>query len=365
MNLSLYVENTSPVLTNKVLKGNQMHYDVIVIGAGPAGCTASKILASNGIRTLLVERHKLPRYKSCSGVLIKKTVELTERIFEEKIPASAACAPTENHGMIFTDDSGREYRFEQEGLNVWRSSFDNWLAEAAADSGAELLDSCAAVSVTQDQTFVGASLKNGANITASYAIICEGAAGRIRTSLTGERHEFITTYQTFNRGVSDLDPHYFYAYLQPELSEYDAWFNVKDNLLVLGVSVRDISKISFYYQKFVEYMAVHNGLRISEFVKDEKWIMPLIKPGSKIELGSGRILFAGEAAGFLNPMGEGISSAVESGVCAACSVIEGFSKPLDVLHRYKDKTENLSAYMKRQWNFLGSISRKFKMQDFN
>ena len=37
--------------------------------------------------------------------------------------------------------------------------------------------------------------------------------------------------------------HYFYAYLQPELSEYDAWFNVKDEMLVLGVSVKDTSRI--------------------------------------------------------------------------------------------------------------------------
>ena len=49
-----------------------------------------------------------------------------------------------------------------------------------------------------------------------------------------------TTFQTFNRGTIQLDPHYFYAYLQPELSEYDAWFNVKDEMLVLEI----ISKVS-------------------------------------------------------------------------------------------------------------------------
>ncbi len=44
-------------------------YDVIVVGAGPTGSTAAKVLAEKRLHVLLVERHKLPRYKSCSGVL--------------------------------------------------------------------------------------------------------------------------------------------------------------------------------------------------------------------------------------------------------------------------------------------------------
>ena len=96
-------------------------YDVIVVGAGPAGCTASKVLAEKGYKVLLVEKFKMPKYKSCSGVLIKKLMELAKAHFGEDVPESAMCTPTENRGMIFTNDIGKEYRFEQEGLNVWRS----------------------------------------------------------------------------------------------------------------------------------------------------------------------------------------------------------------------------------------------------
>ena len=42
-------------------------YDVIVVGAGPAGSTAAKTLAEKGRKVLLAERAKMPRYKSCSG----------------------------------------------------------------------------------------------------------------------------------------------------------------------------------------------------------------------------------------------------------------------------------------------------------
>ena len=37
-------------------------YDVIVIGAGPAGSSAATVLAENGRRVLVLEREKFPRY---------------------------------------------------------------------------------------------------------------------------------------------------------------------------------------------------------------------------------------------------------------------------------------------------------------
>lgn len=86
------------------------------------------------------------------------------------------------------------------------------------------------------------------------------------------------TFQTFSQGSIDLDHHYFYAFLQPELSEYDAWFNVKDDQLVLGVAVKDKSKIESYYARFISYMEKKYGLKIEKQLKIDKWIMPHIRP---------------------------------------------------------------------------------------
>ena len=88
-------------------------YDVIVIGAGPTGSTAAKILAEKGKKVLLVEKFKMPRYKSCSGQLIKKSIDLVQAYFGEAVPASAMCAPAQSRGMIFTNDKGKEFCFAQ------------------------------------------------------------------------------------------------------------------------------------------------------------------------------------------------------------------------------------------------------------
>ena len=345
-------------------------YDVIVVGAGPAGCTASKILAEKGYKVLLVEKFKMPRYKSCSGVLIKKSMELVKNYFGEDVPESAMCTPTENRGMIFTDDKGREYRFEQEGLNVWRSHFDGWLAVKARESGAEVRDGAAALSCTEQDGFVEVSLHGENNYTESarYVLDCEGVVGTLKRhiarqyagKITEELPGYITTFQTFNEGSIDLDPHYFYAYLQPELSEYDAWFNVKDDLLVLGVSVKDMNKIGYYYERFLSYMEDKHHLCISRQTKSEKWLMPHIRPGCRVDYGVGRVLFAGEIAGFLNPMGEGISAGMESGYRAALAIMEYFDNPSIACEAYRQSTENLRSYMQRQWSLVGGMAGTFR-----
>ena len=44
-----------------------MDYDVVVVGAGPAGASAAYWLGEAGQRVLVLERAGLPRYKACGG----------------------------------------------------------------------------------------------------------------------------------------------------------------------------------------------------------------------------------------------------------------------------------------------------------
>lgn len=336
-------------------------YDIIVIGAGPSGCTAAKTLSENGYKVLLAEKFKLPRYKSCSGQLITKSLDLVREYFDENVPDFTTCAPAENQGMIFTDDKGETFRFEQQGLNVWRSTFDNWLAEKAVQSGAEIRDNTSAISASENNGMVTVTLRSERTYTeqARYVIDCEGAVGAFKRKLLNTTPRYILTFQTFSQGSIDLDHHYFYAFLQPELSEYDAWFNVKDDQLVLGVAVKDKSKIESYYARFISYMEKNYGLKIEKQLKIDKWIMPHIRPDYKINYGVGSVLFAGEIAGFLNPMGEGISAAMESGHHAAVSIMNNFGDPALVCSEYKEKTNLLYEYMKRQWNLIARMTDTF------
>ena len=76
--------------------------------------------------------------------------------------------------------------------------------------------------------------------------------------------------------------------------------------------------------------------------------------------GVGRILFAGEIAGFLNPMGEGISAGMESGYYAASAIMGNFGEPQMVYEAYRQSTEKLKSYMQRQWSLVGGMAGTFR-----
>ncbi|MDL2294432.1 FAD-dependent monooxygenase [Ruminococcaceae bacterium OttesenSCG-928-D13] len=340
-------------------------YDLIVIGAGPAGSAAAKTAADGGRRVLLVEMKKMPRNKSCSGLLIQKSLRLVSEVFGAEPPCEVQCAPTDNHGMIFINEDGREFRFEQLGLNIWRHSFDHWLAQLAAGAGAEVQDSTAALAcneqngtVTVEMSFAGKKYTE----QAAAVIVCEGAGSGIKRKLLGSTKDYIHTYQTFNRGRVNLDPHFFYAFLQREFSEHDAWANVKDENLIFGVAATSPNRLAPYYHTFTDFLTRQYGLQIEETHRDEHWIMPHIRPGCPVDYGCGRVLFAGEAAGFLNPMGEGISSGIESGRAAASVVLDLLGKqiaPQELLAAYERRVAPTRDYMVRQWRFTSQISYSF------
>ena len=328
-------------------------YDVIVIGAGPCGCTTASTLSKNGLKVLLLEKCKLPRYKSCSGVLIEKSLHLIEKYFGQSVPLSVSCTPVQNRGMVFTDDLGREYKFESRGLNIWRDKFDYWLTTLAKQFGVEIKDESAVNSIQEIDDKICVSV-NGKKEFAKFVVDCSGVVG-----IGKQAHSNVITYQTYNNGTIDLDAHYFYAYLQPELSGYDAWFNVKDDMLVLGVASTNAKDIKKFYGNFIAYMKSKHALSISKELRTDKWLIRNIQPPFNVDYGVGGILKAGENAGFLNPMGEGISSAMESGYCVACAIIANFNNRQNVIEDYKRNVSETKDYMQRQWQLVGRMSNKF------
>jgi flavin-dependent dehydrogenase len=200
-------------------------YDVIVIGASVTGSIASQQLSSMGYKVLLIEKAKMPREKSCSGILIKKSMDLIHSCIKSEVPDNVTCSPVKNKGMVFFDEHGKSYRFEQDGLNIWRSKFDHWLMTRSQEAGTAVWQDTTALSCVEEQDYVDVKLRqngNVINVQSKIVIICTGAISPIKNTLLNYKQKYTYTYQKFFHGTIDLDYHYFYAFLDKNFSGYDA-----------------------------------------------------------------------------------------------------------------------------------------------
>ena len=55
-------------------------YDVVVVGAGPAGSSAARSAAEAGLSVLILDQSRFPRYKTCGGGLMGLTARLRARV---------------------------------------------------------------------------------------------------------------------------------------------------------------------------------------------------------------------------------------------------------------------------------------------
>src|SRR5260370_17805768 len=51
-------------------------FDVAIIGRGPAGAIAALSLAQRGLKVVMLEKERLPRYKTCGGGLVERGLKL-------------------------------------------------------------------------------------------------------------------------------------------------------------------------------------------------------------------------------------------------------------------------------------------------
>ena len=169
------------------------HYDAIVIGCGPAGSSASAVLAGKGRRVLVLEREKFPRYHIGES-LIPYTYFPLERIgMIEKMKASHF---TNKHSVQFVSQDGRAshpfYFFKQlehDAARTWqvlRSEFDQILMDNAREKGAEVLEEITVRETIQEDGYcVGVRAVNTRGEPLEfYAPITLDATGRDAFSVT-------------------------------------------------------------------------------------------------------------------------------------------------------------------------------------
>src|SRR5579859_1052723 len=156
-------------------------FDVIVVGAGPAGCTAGRLLAQGGLNVLIVERGQTPGSKNVSGGLIYS------RLAAEIFPDFWNSAPVERaitaHQLALLSENASvalDFRNQQaaappyNAFSVLRAHFDPWLAQQAESAGATLITGVTVDELLLEQGRVIGIQAGPDQIGADVVVVAEG-----------------------------------------------------------------------------------------------------------------------------------------------------------------------------------------------
>lgn len=156
-------------------------FDVIVIGAGPAGATAGYLLAKEGLSVLIVERGQYPGSKNVSGGLIYS------KLVSEIYPEFWASAPVEraitSHQLVMLADDasvGMDFRSQASSqppynaFSVLRAKFDPWMASQAEEAGAALITGVAVDALRMENGRVVGIKAGPDEIAADVVVVAEG-----------------------------------------------------------------------------------------------------------------------------------------------------------------------------------------------
>ncbi|MFB9330484.1 NAD(P)/FAD-dependent oxidoreductase [Paenibacillus aurantiacus] len=149
--------------------------DVAIVGAGPAGSAAARMLAAQGLRVVILEAQRHPRRKPCGESVNPGAVETLARM---GLPP-AACYPGDQVSIrgwrLHYGRSLLQAKFPKAlvGMSCPRDQLDQWLASEAVRAGAKLLEGAC----------VEGLLREGARTCGVTYRLASGRTCELRTSL--------------------------------------------------------------------------------------------------------------------------------------------------------------------------------------
>jgi digeranylgeranylglycerophospholipid reductase len=318
-------------------------YDVIVVGAGTAGCLAAKTTAEAGLKVCLLERKKKEEIgeKICGDALGEHHL----RTLGLEKPEHGELEKRIEGIRIFSPDMNTVFTVEHEdfvGYLLNRRLFGQWLLGKAINEGAELMTSTQCLKPNVEKGFAtGVSVKNmktGNNIQLTSKVILDasGFAGVVRRKLPAafriENEIANEDVEACYREIRQLkqessESKYCDIYLNQKITPGGyAWIFPKNGARVnagLGVCMR--RNFPNPKRQFYRHILTRPLFEGSLLLSGGAWYDPTRRPLDNM-VGNG-VAILGDAACLVNPIhGGGIGPSMLSGFLAGKVVVEALEK---------------------------------------
>jgi geranylgeranyl reductase family protein len=308
-------------------------WDVVVVGAGPAGSTVGYELARRGVRVLILEKETFPRYKACAGGVNIRTAKrlpfAVEPVVEDRITGAWL---TFRMGEPFTKQLDQTVTY-----TVSRERFDQFLLQHAAAAGSVVREGQRArvVRVDGNGTTV---FTDGETVSAQIVVGADGANGVVGRSigLMRDARMGIAIESEVEVAASDLERWRSTVLLDlGSIREGYGWIFPKADHLSIGAAgpVRYAKQVHAYYQAFTGRW--RREMRRYRVMMKQGHRLPMRRREAPIQRGP--VLLVGDAAGLTDPLdGEGIYYAIRSGQLAAGVIADHLEVPQGMgLARYE------------------------------
>lgn len=319
-------------------------YDVIIVGAGPAGCAAAYDLATHHCSVLLLDKLRFPRMKACAGGLTIKAVKALryaiDPVTRQVCNNLEIARKTEKHRILKSPTPVARM--------TERSEFDHFCLNKTLAAGAEFRIVKKIHAAAEREEFVELVTEQG-TLRSSFLIGADGANSSIRKRFApfpGFRRGFAIEAQIPINGNRQYEMAFDFGIVR---SGY-GWVFPKGDHLNIGL-------YTFDDRTTLKADALHN------YCWKKTGHKSIQKLGA-FSIGFGgwgygpaskRIFLVGDAAGLADPLlGEGLHNAIKSGQAAAYAILQetGGGNEASVCYHKRIgpiKADTLAAYHMARW----------------
>ena len=284
-------------------------WDVVVIGAGPAGCAAAYDLAISGRSVLLLDRCDFPRRKACGGGVTMKAVRVL-RYSITPVVVATVCRIQVSKNL---EHSANLNSSRPVCLMTVREEFDAFCLNQTIGAGAEFRKISQIHGLRELPDVVVLSTAMG-DLQARFLVGADGANSQVR-GLMGEARWFRVGFAlegqvASSQHVSDI--HLDFGVV----SDGYGWVFPKDGHLNVGLYCQ-AHQHKITRSTLAEYIQRKLGTYEAHCVIGQYLGMGGMCNQSNYR----RVLLVGDAAGLVDPLtGEGIYQAIVSGQTAARAI---------------------------------------------
>lgn len=311
-------------------------FDVLIIGAGPAGVTTALKLASSGLKIAVFDKARFPRGKTCGDgltldvinqlPLVSESLAASFHDFPKKLPSFEA--------ILFSPDFRQlriPFRIRHENKPIYtcrRVDFDNLMfQQLKKNENISVFENCKALKVeySEDKIVLTA---NDSTFKGRLIVGADGANSFVARQMgikrvTNEHQAMgLTAYYSGMQPLNENNPIEIY-FLHDILPGYlwifhlgKGYANVGIGMLAATISGKGID-LKRKFDEILDSKPLKDRLSNAKREGTVKGhVLPL--GFDKREISGNRFLLAGDAAALVDPLtGEGVGNAIRSGRVAA------------------------------------------------